>query len=241
MREGIMYQVMVDRFCEGKPRAQKSLSADAHYHKDWSEPPELNLGDDYANVCNDFFGGDLEGLRKKLPYLSRLGVTVLYLNPIFRSRSNHKYDTGDYESIDPGFGTLEDFRALVPQRQARGHPHRAGRCVLPCGQRQPLFQPRGHVSRSGRIPIPQIAVLLLVRFPQISDDYDCWWGIKTLPNVREMEPSHYEYIVSGENAIAHRYLEEGAYGWRLDVADELPMPFLRGLRRRVKEKQWRVA
>ena len=236
MREGIMYQVMVDRFCEGKPRAQKALSADAHYHKDWNEPPELNSGDEYANVCNDFYGGDLEGLRKKLPYLSRLGVTVLYLNPIFRSRTNHKYDTGDYESIDPGFGTLEDFRALCRSAKRVGIRIVLDGVFSHVGSDSRYFNREGTYPDLGAYQSPKSPYYPWFDFRKYPGDYDCWWGFKSMPNVREMEPSHYEYIVSGKDAIASRYLEDGAYGWRLDVADELPMDFIRGLRRRVKEK-----
>ena len=133
-----------------------------------TKPPELNSGDEYANVCNDFYGGDLEGLRKKLPYLSRLGVTVLYLNPIFRSRTNHKYDTGDYESIDPGFGTLEDFRALCRSAKRVGIRIVLDGVFSHVGSDSRYFNREGTYPDLGAYQSPKSPLLSLVRFPQIS-------------------------------------------------------------------------
>ena len=114
MREGVMYQIMVDRFYNGAPDGSLLRArSDVHAHRDWYERPECEIADNGDNVARDFFGGNLEGIRQKLPYLRDLGVTVLYLNPIFKARSNHKYDTGDYRQIDPMFGTEEDFSRPV--------------------------------------------------------------------------------------------------------------------------------
>ncbi len=84
---------------------------------------------------NDYFGGDLKGIAEKLPYIAKLGVTAIYLNPIFEAHSNHRYDTGDYEKIDPMLGDTEDLKYLCSQAKKLGigvifrrrvQPHRAG-------------------------------------------------------------------------------------------------------------------
>ena len=72
------------------------------------------------------------------------------------------------------------------------------------------------------------------RFKRWPDEYDCWWGFETLPTVNKSDESYRRYILTGENAIVKRWLRRGASGWRLDVADELPVPFLRTLRKSVK-------
>ena len=119
MREATMMQIMVDRFHRAGEKDKKDLAPwcyyheNCYYHKDWYEWPDLNLElDAQEHSANDFFGGDLRGIEEKLPYIESLGVTVLYLNPIFRSPSNHKYDTGNYLQVDPSFGTEEDLRSL---------------------------------------------------------------------------------------------------------------------------------
>lgn len=69
---------------------------------------------------NDYFGGDLKGIAEKLPYIAKLGVTAIYLNPIFEAHSNHRYDTGDYEKIDPMLGDAEDLKYLCSQAKKLG-------------------------------------------------------------------------------------------------------------------------
>ncbi len=121
MREATMMQIMVDRFHRAGEKDQKNLAPWCYYHKDWYEWPDLNLElDAQEHSANDFFGGDLRGIEEKLPYIESLGVTVLYLNPIFRSPSNHKYDTGNYLQVDPSFGTEEDLRSLCAAAKKRG-------------------------------------------------------------------------------------------------------------------------
>ena len=125
LKEAIMYQIFPDRFYNGDPVNDTSKTAARGFEplilRDWETLPgipDVNDSDIYWN--NDFFGGDLEGIRQKLDYLQSLGVTVLYLNPIFSAASNHKYDTANYDEIDPLFGEEEDFYALVEELAERG-------------------------------------------------------------------------------------------------------------------------
>ncbi len=108
MKDGILYQIFPDRF--HRSRVPQEVQPGAYLHKDWDEPV-LTVRDprcDYA--CGDFYGGDLKGIIEKLDYLESLHVTVLYLNPIFMARSNHRYDTSDYRRIDPLVGTEADLK-----------------------------------------------------------------------------------------------------------------------------------
>ncbi len=235
MRERVIYQIMVDRFFASRPVSERTPPERGHWHQDWYEPPEQTIlsGD---NAANDFFGGDLEGVRQKLPYLKALGVGAIYFNPIFRARSNHKYDTSDYLAIDPSFGDEEAFRALCEDAKAQGI-----RIVL-----DGVFSHTGAYSRyfnlDGAYPSP--GACQSIKSPYVSwytfrkwpGDYDCWWGVATLPNVREMDEGYLDFIIRGQDAVSAHWLKAGASGWRLDVADELPMPFLRMLRERVKRE-----
>ena len=89
-------------------------------HQEWSDTPEWRPDPDGEIRNRDFFGGSLRGITSKLPYLADLGVTTLYLNPIFESASNHRYNTADYTRIDPMLGTEQDLRDLCDAAHARG-------------------------------------------------------------------------------------------------------------------------
>ena len=113
MANGVMYQIMVDRFCHGEGTDALFKAREGQcLHEKWDEMPFLNISENGDNFANDFYGGNLEGVRQKLSYLRDLGVTVLYFNPIFEGRTNHKYDTSDYMRVDPMFGDEETLRAL---------------------------------------------------------------------------------------------------------------------------------
>ena len=234
MRESVMMQIMVDRFAVGKSGVLPPWGRGAFLHENWNEPPVLcKDGDDEEAV--DFFGGNLEGIIEKLPFLSDLGIGALYLNPIFRARSNHKYDTGDYRSIDPSFGTEKDLTRLC------GEAAKLGMHIVLDGvfshtgadslyfNKYRTFRSKGAYSHYADSPYYS-----WYRFDGGRDDYDCWWGIDTLPNINEMDPSFFSFIISGKDSVVEHYLKKGASGWRLDVADELPMEFIRALRSRVK-------
>lgn len=108
---GIIYQIFPDRFCNsGSPK--QNVPADRTLRTDWGNLP-VYLPNEKGEVTNsDYFGGDLAGITQHLDYLAQLGVTCLYLNPIFEAHSNHRYNTADYLHIDPLLGTEEDFAQL---------------------------------------------------------------------------------------------------------------------------------
>ncbi len=231
MGDGIMYQIMADRFCS-KCRRQPPHG---WLHPTWDEPPALMIDSKSGdNKADDFFGGDLAGVEEKLPYLKELGVSVIYFNPIFCSHSNHKYNTSDYSRIDPSFGTEQDFVHLCEKAREMGIRIVLDGVFSHTGSDSRYFNKSGEYGEGGAYRSQSSPYYKWFDFEKWPEKYDCWWGFDTLPNVREMEPSYIRYMLTDEEAIVPRWLHKGASGWRLDVADELPMEFLRILRRAVK-------
>ena len=238
MHEGVMYQIMVDRFFRGEGTDALFHARDGQnimLHEKWDEMPFLNISENGDNFANDFYGGNLEGVRQKLSYLKELGVTVLYFNPIFEGRTNHKYDTSDYMRVDPMFGDEKTLRALCEEAGKLGIRVMLDGVFSHVGDDSVYFNRRGtHGEKVGAYRDPDSPYAKWFTFRHWPDDYDCWWGFRTLPNVREMDEDYRRYILNGEDAVVKHWLRQGASGWRLDVADELPMEFLRELRREVK-------
>ena len=231
MGEGIMYQIMADRFYAKNRRKPPQ----GWLHENWDDVPAIKINEtDADNQADDFFGGNLEGVEEKLPYLRDLGVTVIYFNPIFRARSNHKYNTGDYSQIDPSFGTEADFIRLCKKAKAMGIRIILDGVFSHTGSDSKYFNMHGNYDTCGAYQSKESPYYKWYTFEKWPKKYDCWWGFVTLPNVREMEPTYIDYILTGKDAIATSWLKKGSSGWRLDVADELPMDFLRILRREVK-------
>ena len=232
MRKSVMMQIMVDRYAIGG-KARKPHGRGAYLHKSWDEQPDVRTeGEDCEAV--DFFGGNLKGIEEKLPVIRDLGISALYLNPIFRARSNHKYDTGDYREIDPSFGSENDFISLARAAKENGISIVLDGVFSHTGADSRYFNKFGAYPGPGAYGSPDSPYASWYRFGKNRDDYDSWWGIKTLPNVNEMDPSFLDFIVRGSDSVAAHWLSRGASGWRLDVADELPMDFIRALRARVK-------
>ena len=232
MKNGIMYQIMPDRFY-----AEEKIAPPYGYlHADWYEAPDLPPAHrpKWDNSACDFFGGNLKGIEKKLDYLESLGVTVIYLNPIFRARSNHKYDTGDYGEIDPSFGTLEDFESLCRSARAKGIRVILDVVFAHTGCDSRYFNRLGTYESSGAYQSKSSPYYSWYAFRKWPRDYDCWWGHQTLPNVNETDDGYMDYILRDKDAIVRRWIRRGASGWRLDVADELPMAFLKALRQSVR-------
>ncbi len=228
----VMYQIFPDRFCRSE--AADCETADRRLHQSWKEPMDY-LPDPQKGyyAADDFFGGNLRGIEEKLPYLKKLGVTALYLNPIFKAASNHRYDTGDYEKIDPLLGTNEDFRRLCAAARAAGIRIVCDGVFSHTGSDSVYFNKNGAYPSCGACDSPDSPYYKWYRFKKYPDEYDCWWNIWSLPAVDETEPTYLDFI-TGKGGIAVRWLSAGAAGWRLDVADELPDAFLERFRTCVK-------
>ena len=223
----VMYQIFPDRFFKHGECDLNGKIEPYWVHKSESELPDFRP-DRKGEVLNcDFFGGNLNGICKKLGYLKKLGVSVIYLNPIFKAYSNHRYDTADYMKIDEMLGSEQDFKNLCKKA------HRLGIKIILDG----VFSHTGIKSRyfESAVSNPDSPYREWFDFKSYPDDYTSWWGIKTLPCTNEMNKSFRDYIIGGEDSVIAHWLNAGADGFRLDVADELPDEFIKELRTRMKE------
>ena len=232
--EGVTYQIFPDRYCRLGLPSPEGLIGSRWVHEDWNDAPAWQPED--GEIKNrDFFGGSLAGVAAHLDDLEALGVSTLYFCPIFESASNHRYNTADYTKIDPMLGTEEDFRALCAQAAERGIRVLLDGVFNHTGSQSVYFNADGFYPTLGAAQSQDSPYYNWFQFSQWPGSYDSWWGISTLPNVREDCPDYLDYIVRGENSVVKRWLRAGASGWRLDVADELPGEFIEALRSAVEE------
>lgn len=231
---GVFYQIFPDRFAKSGEEKQ-GVPADRVLREDWGGQP-VWCPDAAGRVRNnDFFGGDLKGIEQHLEYLSSLGVTCVYLNPIFEAHSNHRYDTADYEKIDPLLGDTADFRSLTAAAAARGIRVLLDGVFSHTGADSVYFNREGRYGDGGAYRSVASPYYPWYRFHSWPDTYASWWGFETLPEIEETAPA-FQAFITGENGVVRRWMREGANGWRLDVADELPDSFIRLLRTAVKQE-----
>ena len=230
---GVMYHIFLDRFCCGEGAV--TPNADAVINPDWQngipQYPRKN-GDPISN--NVFFGGNLWGVIEKLDYLESLGVTVLYLSPIFKAYSNHRYDTGDYEMIDGFLGGEQAFDELIKQAHARGIHIVLDGVFNHTGDDSRYFNRRGTYQTEGAYQSQSSRYAKWYHFRDFPNDYECWWNIEILPRLDHTNEECRRYF-TGEDGIISHWTKRGVDGWRLDVADELSDEFLDELRHVVKK------
>ena len=230
-----IYQIFPDRFCKSGDCDLSGKLEPYTVHKYWHEEVEWKPTPDGKVLNNDFFGGNFRGIMEKLDYLVSLGVTLIYLNPISKSFSSHRYDTGDYKIPDPMLGTEEDFRELCRQAHSRGIRIILDGVYSHTGSNSPYFNREGAFDSIGAYNSKESPYSSWYTFYNWPDSYHSWWNFDTLPTVNKMEPAFLDYIIRDEDSVVAHWLSLGADGFRLDVADELPDEFLCLLRQRVKE------
>lgn len=234
-REGPVYHIFVDRFSKSDEFDNRDLIK-GHVHKSWDETPFYKpRAGNRKYFPDDFFGGSLYGVIEKLGYISSLGVKSIYLSPIFKARSNHKYDTGDYEKIDPAFGDDEIFRELCTKASDLGIGIILDGVFSHTGDDSIYFNKYGNYDSVGAYQSKNSPYYKWYVFNGHPDDYECWWGVESMPTVDKRNKDFQQFIL-GKDGIAPLWVQKGSSGWRLDVADELPMVFLRLLRNRVKNE-----
>ena len=263
----VVYQIFPDRFFDGDPSNNPSPDAkqgtdgasvyrygDVYGNpvlvKQWGDLPEGYCRAYQGVVCNesplgrDFYGGDLAGVTAKLDDLAALGVTVIYLNPIFAAPSNHRYDTSSYAFIDPDLGTQEDFDRLIREAQARGIRVLLDGVFNHVSSDSPWFDRSRRYTEVGacesadsayrpwftfRAPKPNEPSPCAVSAPGADDSYYLgWFGFDTIPEVLE-QGAVYD-LFTGEDGVVGRWIRAGAAGWRLDVMDNLSKRFVRLIR-----------
>ena len=213
VRDAVFYQIFPERFCNG------DTANDPPGTEPWGGKPS----------ARNFFGGDIRGIVNRLDYIASLGVNALYLNPVFASGSNHKYNTRDYLRIDPSFGDERVFRELVDSC------HRRGIRVILDG----VFNHTGvdffafaDLKRNGARSA-YAGWYNVHSFPVGSagkPNYDCWWGFGSLPKLMTGNPAVRRYLFD----VTRHWLAAGIDGWRLDVPNEIPHEFWIEWRRLVK-------
>ena len=196
----VFYQIFPDRFCEGienkpMPFPDRLYQADKHAEPFW-QPNETG-----GHLNEDYFGGDLEGIRIKLPYLREMGVDYLYLNPIFEAHSNHRYNTADYLNVDPLLGTNEEFEVLCREAAKYGIGIVLDGVFSHTGSDSRYFNREGRYGEGGAYRDPNSPYRSWYDFdPKYKGGYRSWWGFETLPEVNEETPSFVEFI-TGEGGV----------------------------------------
>lgn len=231
---GIMYQIFPDRFYNSGEK-KTGIYPDKKMQKDWDTIPDWRPNEHGMITNSDFFGGDLKGIEMKLPYLKELGVTCIYLNPIFEAYSNHRYDTGDYEKIDPVLGNEKDFRSLCAKAKTLGIRIINDGVFSHTGSDSKYFNRENRYEGNGAYNSKESPYYTWYKFIEWPNIYNSWWGFNTLPEVEELSVSFNEYI-NGDNGIIKKWIRNGNSGWRLDVADELPDEFIEHIREAVKSE-----
>ncbi len=208
----VFYQIFPDRFARGSD----ALPAD----EPWGDEP----------TSTGFKGGNLSGITDRLDYLFDLGINAIWLNPVFKSPSNHRYDTTDFYSIDERLGSTEDLCKLVEQAHERGMRVILDGVFNHISEAHPFFI---DVKEKGKAS-PYWSWFTVRRWPFQSrgdEDYATWWGHGHLPQLKMEHPDVRAYFIE----VGTYWLEHtGIDGWRIDVAGEIPVSFWRHFRQAIK-------
>jgi cyclomaltodextrinase len=203
VRDAVFYQIFPDRFANGDP------SNDPPNVQPWGAKPTL-MG---------FQGGDLQGVIQRFDYLLELGVTAIYLNPIFQATSNHRYNTTDYLRIDPKLGSKKDFQAFLKVAHNHGVRVILDGVFNHCGRGFFAFND----IMENQAHSPYRDWFHLEGFPVNAyrgdgdPNYGAWWQLKSLPKFKTDNPAVRRYLLD----VARYWIEQGADGWRLDVPNEI--------------------
>ena len=230
-----IYQVFPDRFHKvGKCDLTGKLEPYT-VHSNWYDEVDWRPTPEGLVLNNDFYGGNFKGITEKMDYIKSMGTTILYLNPVSKSFSSHRYDTGDYKTPDPMLGTMEDFKAMCDAAHAQGIKVILDGVYSHTGSDSLYFNKYNHFSGKGAFQSTESPYSSWYTFYQWPHNYNSWWNFDTLPTVNKMDPAFIKYIITDEDSVIAHWLKAGADGFRLDVADELPDEFLKLLYDRVKE------
>ncbi len=234
-KEGIVYQIFVDRFCNGNTQGiVQNPKKNSFIYGSWYDDPMYIRDKDGKIARWDFYGGNLQGIINKLDYIKSLGATVIYLNPIFESVSNHKYDTGDYKKIDPMFGDDKKFQELCVKANKRGIRIILDGVFSHTGSDSVYFNKYDNYDSVGAYQSKESSYYDWYRFQEYPDKYESWWGFDNQPNVDELNLSYKNFIITGKDSVIRKWMKLGASGWRLDVADELPDEFIHDIKKEIK-------
>lgn len=217
MRSAVFYQIFVERFRQGNEKKDTS-----YINMKWDEKP----------TPKSFAGGDLAGIIEKMDYLKELGINALYLTPVFRSISNHKYDIIDYFTVDPQFGTKEELRQLVKLAHENGIRVVLDAVFNHCSMEMQQFQ---DVLEKGRESRFYDWFIIDGDFPEPEKmNYECFAACNYMPKLNTANEEVQDFLLE----IAIYWIREADIdGWRLDVSDEVSHGFWRRFRKAVKKEK----
>ena len=230
-----MYQVFPDRFYKAGKCDLTGKLEPYTVHQHWDEEVDWRPTPEGLVLNNDFYGGNFKGITEKMDYIASLGTTILYLNPISKSFSSHRYDTGDYKTPDPMLGTEADFAAMCRAAHAKGIRVILDGVYSHTGSNSLYFDKERTFGGKGAYSDPNSPYRDWYTFYNYPNHYQSWWDFDTLPTVKKMEPSFVEYVITGEDSVVEHWLNLGADGFRLDVVDELPNEFVYLLKQRIRQ------
>ncbi len=207
VRSAVCYQIFPERFAMGDSGKDTS-----YLNTPWGQIP----------TPKSYCGGDLPGIREKLPYLRELGVNVLYLTPVFCSPTNHKYEITDYMQVDPAFGGNEALKALIDAAHEKGMRVILDGVFNHCSWQHPFF--RDALENKENSPYYHWF------FWEKDGSYRTFGSVPAMPKLNTGNPQVMEYFAQ----VAVFWMREYAVdGWRLDVSDEISHAFLRHFRQAV--------
>lgn len=237
-KEGILYHIFIDRFNNGNRSGKPSNpKKNSFIYANWEDDP-MYIKDANGNIVRwDFYGGNLKGIINKLGYLKKLGVSIIYLSPVFESSSNHKYSTGDYKKIDPMFGDEEIFKELIDKAEAKGISIILDGVFSHTGADSVYFNKFNNYDSKGAYGNEDSPYRNWYNFNDSKEGYECWWGVSDLPNINELEPSYMDYIIKDKDSVLNKWTKMGVKGWRLDVVDELPDEFVTEFKKELRNTE----
>lgn len=246
----VYYYIFPDRFRNGnrgndpRPGVDRYHDQTVELHANWLDKPwRPGTGDGSDAVFNnDFFGGDLAGIIDKLDYIRDLGANTIYMTPVFRAASNHKYDTTDYRNIDPAFGSNADFERLTSEAARRGMRVIPDTSLNHTGSDSIYFDRFGNHQSKGAFAGGRIrgdspyADWYSFDAKQTEPDrqYKGWVGVTDLPELNKASPAFRRFAYGADDSVMKLWLDRGAAGWRMDVAPWVPDDFWREWRRAIK-------
>ena len=231
MKGATFYQIFPDRFYNSG-EAKENVPMDRKIHTDWYENPDYLPNDKGIILNNDYFGGDLKGITQKLDYIESLGVTIIYLNPIFEAHSNHRYNTADYMKIDPLLGKEEDFVELCSEARKRGIRIILDGVFNHTGSDSIYFNKERRYATVGAYTSKDSPYYNWYCFFNYPNGYDSWWGFDTLPKLNKSVEECIDFFCT----VVKKWIRLGASGFRLDVVDEITNYMLYRLTKAIKEK-----
>ncbi|MCA0971312.1 glycoside hydrolase family 13 protein [Halobacillus litoralis] len=234
-KHATMYQIFPDRFYSSGEVDPSKAPKTSLIHAHWENDPVYIRNERGEVIRWDFFGGNLNGITEKLDYIASLGVTVLYLNPIFEAESNHRYDTGDYHKVDPLLGTKEDLETLIKEAKKKKIEVMLDGVFSHTGSNSIYFNREGEYDSVGAYQSKGSTYYPWYSFHHHPDEYDAWWGVGTLPTLNKENDHYQRFLVHNEDSVIKTWQKSGIHHWRLDVADELTDDLISQIYRQLKK------